>query len=361
MITPGIPAKVKPLTSKGQASVTWVQCRPIWYQTPGMGRGQVRVVGEQRLAGDRVVAGDHPAVGADAAATPHQVGHRVHRAPDRLERVQGGGRSRAGRGAGGLATRGGHDRPVAVVVVAGVELGDLLRGPVDREPGPGDLLVHVPAEVPGHRLEPGQRVDRGPAVRLVVQPLELEGGVLRGHLGGRTAREIGVHAGAVGPEVVLRGRSEQPELLLGDAAPAHRADEHVRGHRGLAHELGETTRGDVAAHVHLEEPVLGLHEALGVEQVRARAGVHLGDAVTVAEDPHGPLQPGEPDRAVGLGQGPSQVDAAGHHAGHQGDHHEDRDVGRDPRPPRPAGEAGDRRRGGHAEHCARCRSIGSRP
>ena len=34
--TPGMPAKVKPLTSKGQSASTVRQCRPIWYQTPGI-------------------------------------------------------------------------------------------------------------------------------------------------------------------------------------------------------------------------------------------------------------------------------------------------------------------------------------
>ena len=35
MTTPGMPEKVTPLTSKGQSSVSRVQCRPIWYQMPG--------------------------------------------------------------------------------------------------------------------------------------------------------------------------------------------------------------------------------------------------------------------------------------------------------------------------------------
>ena len=34
--TPGRPAKVKPVTSKGQSLADLVQCRPIWYQTPGI-------------------------------------------------------------------------------------------------------------------------------------------------------------------------------------------------------------------------------------------------------------------------------------------------------------------------------------
>ena len=36
MTTPGIPAKVKPETSNGQAAETVRQCRPVWYQIPGM-------------------------------------------------------------------------------------------------------------------------------------------------------------------------------------------------------------------------------------------------------------------------------------------------------------------------------------
>ena len=51
----------------------------------------------------------------------------------------------------------------------------------------------------------------------------------------------------------------------------------------LAEQLAEPTGGDVAAEVHLEEPVLGLDEALRVEQVGAVVGVHLRDAVGVAQ------------------------------------------------------------------------------
>src|SRR3954452_11473318 len=36
MMTPGTPEKVKPVTSKGQDADSVWQCRPIWYQTPGM-------------------------------------------------------------------------------------------------------------------------------------------------------------------------------------------------------------------------------------------------------------------------------------------------------------------------------------
>ncbi len=35
IITPGMPEKVKPATSNGQASLTFLQCRPIWYQIEG--------------------------------------------------------------------------------------------------------------------------------------------------------------------------------------------------------------------------------------------------------------------------------------------------------------------------------------
>ena len=36
MMTPGIPANVYPETSNGQAAETVRQCRPVWYQIPGM-------------------------------------------------------------------------------------------------------------------------------------------------------------------------------------------------------------------------------------------------------------------------------------------------------------------------------------
>ena len=36
MTMPGVPAKVYPVTSSGQSSLSSRQCRPIWYQMPGM-------------------------------------------------------------------------------------------------------------------------------------------------------------------------------------------------------------------------------------------------------------------------------------------------------------------------------------
>ena len=56
-------------------------------------------------------------------------------------------------------------------------------------------------------------------------------------------------------------------LLLRDPVPAQGAQELVGLDLALAEHLGQPAGGDVAAHVHLVEPVLRLDEALGHEQV----------------------------------------------------------------------------------------------
>lgn len=166
-------------------------------------RRQVRVVGEQRLPGDGVRSGDHPRVGADAVAV---------RADGRGDLVQGVGEPgqlaleavgglgvagetgacgafRAGTGAGGgtrsgarARTRAGlisgpagarpvgagravvgarlDDRLVPVVRVVRIQVRDLLRAEAARHQGAVDLFLHVAAQVPRHRLEPGHGVGR---------------------------------------------------------------------------------------------------------------------------------------------------------------------------------------------------------
>ena len=46
------------------------------------------------------------------------------------------------------------------------------RSPTPREPGPGELVVVVPPQVPGHRLEPREGVDRRPRLDAVSGQLQ---------------------------------------------------------------------------------------------------------------------------------------------------------------------------------------------
>ena len=76
----------------------------------------------------------------------------------------------------------------------------------------------------------------------------------------------------------------------------------------LAEQLREPAGGHVPAHVHLEEPLLRVHEALRPHQVLERVAVQLGDAVVVADDGHRALQPGQVQLAVGLRERPAGED-----------------------------------------------------
>ena len=59
---------------------------------------------------------------------------------------------------------------------------------------PVDLVLHVAAQVPRHRLQPGERVHRRPLVRVVVETARVEHGVLQRDLRRRAVRQVGVDA-----------------------------------------------------------------------------------------------------------------------------------------------------------------------
>ena len=174
----------------------------------------------------------------------------------------------------------------------------LRAGNAATQLGPGDLLVHVAAEVPRHRLQPGQRVRRGPRLRVVVGALERQNGVLEAEAGSAVSGQVRVHTAGVVVEVLPGGRAEQAQLLLRDPAPAERADELVRLECVLAEQLAQPAGGDVPAEVHLEEPVLCVHVALRGEQVGRGVGVDLRDAVRVPDDVDVAVQAGQLDRSV---------------------------------------------------------------
>ena len=143
----------------------------------------------------------------------------------------------------------------------------------------------------------------GPRLGLVVEPGRARARCTRGRA--RSARalvEVGVDALGVGLE---RGRGCPARAA---PAPARRPRASRACGRTLsvstgvlAEQLGQPAGGDVAAHVHLEEPLLGVHEALRAHQVGHRVGVELRDAVLVADHRRpSPSRPGELDLALGL-------------------------------------------------------------
>ena len=352
MTTPGRPEKEKPATSNGQASSTWVQCRPTWYQMLGMpgdrcgslassGRPDSVCVPDTTQEFEptpsplpsRSGTASSAACADSSAERPARTARRVSAsgavsARCRLARC-GGRRRVSGRGVALGAQRArqrrtrrpvaGQDRGVGVGRVRRVErvhqrdVADAAVG--DR---PAELLVVVAAQVPGHRLEPRQGVDRGPRLDLGDVAGEVEHRVGGRQVGGRAALHVGVDAVGVVLQVLAGARRQQRQLLLGDPAPAERAHDAIGLQRVgvLAHQLGQPAGGDVAAQVHLEEPVLGVDVALRVEQVARGVGVDLRDAARVAQHLDVGRQAGDLDRAGPVRQRTADGD-------HHGDDHDE--------------------------------------
>ncbi len=112
--------------------------------------------------------------------------------------------------------------------------------------------------------------------------------------------EVRVHAVGIVLVVPQRGLVEFLHLLFRDPAPAQRADERVGGHLARAEQFREPPGRHVAAEVHLPEPVLGLHVALGAEQIVRGSRFDLGHPGVVAGDRDGLVEPGDLDRPGGL-------------------------------------------------------------
>ena len=157
--------------------------------------GEVRVVGEQGLSGRRAVAGDDPGVRADPVALADQGRDRRHGRGGRVEgalppleqrhRCRGGGLL-VGGGRPGAPVLLGEDRLVAVERVGRVEQLDLFlrRATAPGEPGASELVLVVGLEVPGHRLEPRERVHRRPRLDPVARDAPVENLVLEGEVRG---------------------------------------------------------------------------------------------------------------------------------------------------------------------------------
>ena len=93
----------------------------------------------------------------------------------------------------------------------------------------------------------------------------------------------------------------------------------------------------MAPDVHLEEPLLRVHEALGLHQVGGRVAVELRDAGVVADHRDVGVEPGQGQLALGLGEGLPHQDRATDQGQHQQHHQPGGDVRR-----RPVPVAGDR-------------------
>ena len=168
------------------------------------------------------------------------------------------------------------------------------------------------AEALGHRLDPGQRVDAAPRLDILDGQVQAHHRVLVGHLPGGLPLEVGVDPLGVGLVEAAGLVGQELPLLLGNTAPAHGADRDVGLLARFADQLGEPPSGQVASHVHLEEPVLGLDVSLSEEQIAVGGGVDVGDALAVTT--HGDLigGAGQCDRAVILRQRSPQDDGERH-------------------------------------------------
>ena len=241
MITPGTPANVKPAMSNGQAAESDRQCRPIWYQMPGRLGARCGSLASSGLP----VAVSAPETTHEFDPTPSSpppasrgTASTAACAESRLPcaaaessaastspepapaAVVAAGRRRGRRGrCRGDGARVGDDRGVTGGGVRGPELidaGDVLDAPVD--PRPAELVVVVAPQVPGHGLEPGDRVQRRPGLDVRQRVREPQHAVVETELGGRAVADVVVDPAGVVVEVAA-GRRGPP----GRARPAPRA------------------------------------------------------------------------------------------------------------------------------------------
>jgi hypothetical protein len=94
-------------------------------------------------------------------------------------------------------------------------------------------------------------------------------------------RRVRIHAVRVCLQLPLQvARGDRPGSV-GSAPEAQRACLHVGGQGGLAEQFGERAVGGPAGHVHLEEPITGMHPAIEEHQLMHRPGPDVRDAQTV--------------------------------------------------------------------------------
>ena len=346
--TPGREVRLKPVTSNGQLGLRSRQCRPTWANSEGI---EVATCGS-------LASMAWPLTVREPASTQEL---EPRSASERREPSSSGSRllSRCTFSSAPLAPRSwspvspdsgpadprrasGSKAPFTTAPrptmgswpsrgIGRVEHRGPGRAERTGQDRPLRLLLEVRAQVPGHHLEPGQRVDGGPRLRFVVQALQVEQGVLQRQVPRTAVGQVGVHAARVRVEVAPARRRQQRKLRFGDPPPAQRPDVGVGLDLRRAIELREPSRGEVPPEVHLVEAVLRVHEALGGEQVLGGVRIDLGHAVRVPQHLDVAAQPSDVHPAVDLGKGlahGSDGDAGQRTGGqHQDDHGEDQPTG----------------------------------
>src|SRR5690606_10042116 len=132
---------------------------------------------------------------------------------------------------------------------------------------------------------------------------------------------------------VLVGHGGQ--LLTGQVGEAEGAEELVGLDLALAEHLREAARADVPPEVHLPEPLLGVDEPLGEEEVVVGGGHDVRDAPAVAMDRHRLVQAVHPDLPVHLGK--RSPDGPQHEARPGDDEHQQHHQDSSKPPHRPSG------------------------
>jgi hypothetical protein len=149
--------------------------------------------------------------------------------------------------------------------------------------GTEKFATHVPAQIPGHHLGPGEGVQNRPGLRFQLDASEPQDGELQPQavlVGG----DVGVDPLGVGlqrhPALIV----QEFQFLGGSAMPAQRTDEAVGVQRRLAQDLRQSAGADPPPELHLPEAILRVGVPLGEEQVVGVAGVDVGDAPAIADD-----------------------------------------------------------------------------
>ena len=170
------------------------------------------------------------------------------------------------------------------------------------------FVAPVAAQVPGHHLDPADRVDGRPGLGPHAGEPELR----RQH---RIGGEEGVDAGGVGLEQPHRFAVQHAQVRLRRAAHAERAQEPVGLQPARADDFGQAAGGHAPAHFHLPEAVLRVHEAEREARILQAGREDVRNAVAVAQDLDRAAEAGEADLALGLRQGLPQVEVGRRRSG----------------------------------------------
>ncbi len=248
-------------------------------EIPDEGRREfeMRIVGEQWLAGDAVGAVDDPIVGGALrrAVIGQRVQHAVQQRPIRQRRQF-------------------PERDRRVLGVVGKQAVHFARGQQMRQPGALQFLPIVTAVLQFQQFSDHQAIGRRPIIRSITKYRELDRqrlstvqeSVDSGRIGVENGPEFGrhgVHADG-GPPV-------DPQCPHEAVAPEGR----------ISHDLRQPPGAETALHVHLEQPVLGVHKAERHIEIMAAGSRDRGDAVSVTHHPDRLFKTRQHQIAGGLG------------------------------------------------------------